>query len=287
LPVERLTMLKISEFSRLSQVTVKTLHYYDKIGLLKPVHIEGPTGYRFYSVDQLARIHRIMALKELGLSLEQVGLIVDRDLSVEQIRGMLRLKQIEIQEQINSEQKRLSLVEFRLRMIEAETNFPELDVVIKRLDAMKVLSMLVGERHQMAKVVKEIRNAIESGEIKYAGIAMDVLYGGEYGHEISIPDASHEIIFAVEDGQSNDVRLESQGMLKLRSEPAIDTAATLIIEGGEQTARHEKVLLLQRWAVAHGYKLGNRVRVFHPRGPLETLDRSGWVSELQLALEPN
>ena len=76
-------MLKISEFSRLSQVTVKTLHYYDKIGLLKPVHIEGSTGYRYYSVDQLARIHRIMALKELGLPLEQVGLIMDQDLNVE------------------------------------------------------------------------------------------------------------------------------------------------------------------------------------------------------------
>jgi DNA-binding transcriptional MerR regulator len=278
-------MLKISEFSRLSQVTVKTLHYYDKIGLLKPVHIEGSTGYRYYSVEQLSRIHRIMALKELGLSLEQVGLILDQDLSVDQIRGMLQLKQVEIQEQISREQKRLSLVEFRLRMIEAEINFPELDVVIKSLDALKVLAMFVEERHQMAPVGKEIRNAIESGEIKYTGVTMDVLYGGEHGHEIRIPQAPHEIILVVEDAQANDVRLETQGMLKLRSEPAIKTAATLILEGGEQPARHENAMLLQRWAVAHGYMLGNRMRVFHHRGPLETLDRSEWVSELQLSVE--
>jgi len=68
-------------------------------------------------------------LKDLGLSLEQVSLILDQELSVEQIRGMLRLKQVEIQDQIISEQKKLSLVEFRLRMIEAEIKFPELDVV--------------------------------------------------------------------------------------------------------------------------------------------------------------
>ena len=105
-------MLKIGEFSRLSQVTVKTLHHYDKLGLLKPIHIEECSGYRFYSVEQLSRIHRIMALKDLGLSLEQVSLILDQELSVEQIRGMLRLKQVEIQDQIISEQKNYRWLNF-------------------------------------------------------------------------------------------------------------------------------------------------------------------------------
>jgi DNA-binding transcriptional MerR regulator len=279
-------MLKISEFSRLSQVTIKTLHYYDKLSLLKPAHIEEPSGYRFYTVDQLSRIHRIMALKEMGLSLEQIGLILDQDLSVEQIRGMLRLKQAEIQEQINSEQKRLSLVEFRLRMIEAEVNFPELDVVIKRLGPLRVLSMFVEKRHQMGPMVKIVRNAIEAGDIKYAGFSIDLLHGGDHGHEIKLPDSPHEIILVVGDDQIEDVQLKGQGIMKLRNEPAIETAATLIIEGEERDARHEKIVLLQRWAVAHGYKLGDRLRVFHHRGPLETLDRAEWVSELQLAIEP-
>ncbi len=63
-------VLKIGEFSRLSQVTVKTLHHCDELGLLQPAHIDQFTGYRYYTVEQLPRIHRIMALKELGLSLE-------------------------------------------------------------------------------------------------------------------------------------------------------------------------------------------------------------------------
>ena len=72
-------MLKIGEFSRLSQVTVKTLHHYDDLGLLRPAHIDQETGYRYYTVEQLPRIHRIMAIKELGLSLEQIGLMVLRE----------------------------------------------------------------------------------------------------------------------------------------------------------------------------------------------------------------
>ena len=61
-------MLKIGEFSRLSQVTIKTLHHYDELGLIKPAHTDPISNYRFYTVEQLPRIHRIMALKEMGLS---------------------------------------------------------------------------------------------------------------------------------------------------------------------------------------------------------------------------
>ena len=54
-------MFKIGEFSKFSQVTVKTLRYYDQIGLLKPAEIDRFTGYRYYSASQLPRLHRILA----------------------------------------------------------------------------------------------------------------------------------------------------------------------------------------------------------------------------------
>ena len=57
-------MLKIGEFAWLSQVTVETLRHYDRIGLLKPDHLDPFTGYRYYSLDQLARLNRILALRE-------------------------------------------------------------------------------------------------------------------------------------------------------------------------------------------------------------------------------
>ena len=46
-----------------------TLRYYDEIGLLKPIHVDLETGYRFYTMDQLPHLHRILAFKELGLGL--------------------------------------------------------------------------------------------------------------------------------------------------------------------------------------------------------------------------
>jgi DNA-binding transcriptional MerR regulator len=59
-------MLKIGDFSRLGQVTVKTLRHYGQLGLLKPAWIDRYTGYRYYSLEQLPRLNRILALKELG-----------------------------------------------------------------------------------------------------------------------------------------------------------------------------------------------------------------------------
>jgi DNA-binding transcriptional MerR regulator len=62
-------MLKIRDFARLAEVSLTTLRYYDEIGLLKPIYVDPETGYRFYTMDQLPHLHRILAFKELGLGL--------------------------------------------------------------------------------------------------------------------------------------------------------------------------------------------------------------------------
>jgi DNA-binding transcriptional MerR regulator len=113
-------MFKIGEFSRFSQVTVKTLRYYDEIGLLKPAEVDPFTGYRYYSANQFPRIHCILALKDLGLTLEQIGDLLEGDLTPDQIRGILRVRQSEIKQQVAEEQARLARVEQRLRQIEQE-----------------------------------------------------------------------------------------------------------------------------------------------------------------------
>lgn len=97
-------MLKIGDFSRLSRVTVKALRYYDEIGLLKPVKVDRFSGYRYYSVDQLPRLNRIVVLKNLGLSLEEVSQLVNNDLPAEHIRQLLQVKQAEIRQRLQDEQ---------------------------------------------------------------------------------------------------------------------------------------------------------------------------------------
>ncbi|MCD8184558.1 MAG: MerR family transcriptional regulator [Bacteroides sp.] len=64
---------KIGEFSKLCQVTVKTLRHYEEIGLLIPFEVDEWTGYRYYDISQLRRMNRIVYLKRLGLSLEEIA----------------------------------------------------------------------------------------------------------------------------------------------------------------------------------------------------------------------
>jgi DNA-binding transcriptional MerR regulator len=103
-------MLRIGDFSKIGQVSVKTLRYYDAVDLLNPIDVDPATGYRYYSFDMLPKLNRILALKELGLSLEQIKQLLEDDLSAEQLRGMLRLKQVEIHQQMADEKEKQQLL---------------------------------------------------------------------------------------------------------------------------------------------------------------------------------
>jgi DNA-binding transcriptional MerR regulator len=113
-------MLKIGDFSRLSQVSVKTLRYYDEVALLKPTQVDEVSGYRYYAVAQLRHLHRILALRDLGFSLDQIGYVLEADLSIEELRGMLRLRRAEQQQRLLEEQERLDRVEALLQLIHHE-----------------------------------------------------------------------------------------------------------------------------------------------------------------------
>lgn len=88
-------MYGIGTVARLAQVSVRALRHYDHVGLLRPAHVDPVTGYRYYAPDQVLRLHRILVLRDLGVPLPEIGQLVDDDVTVEQLRGILRLRQAE------------------------------------------------------------------------------------------------------------------------------------------------------------------------------------------------
>ena len=129
--------LKIGNFARVCQVSVSALRYYDEAGLLSPSHVESWTGYRHYDLDQIRTLNRILALKDLGLSLEQIRQLLREEVPAEQMRVMLRLKQSELEEEAREIRERLARVEARIQHIEMEGKMPEYDVVMKRVDPIR------------------------------------------------------------------------------------------------------------------------------------------------------
>lgn len=133
-------MFKIGDFSQLGQVSVRALRHYEELGLLKPGQIDKFTGYRYYTVDQLPRLHRILALKDLGLSLEEIGSLLDSDLPAERLHSLLVNKQRTIEAQLREESARLARVAARIRQLEQEGQSPRYEVVTKALPAQTIVA---------------------------------------------------------------------------------------------------------------------------------------------------
>ena len=77
-------MHRIGEFSRLAQISIKTLHHYDEVGLLKPAHVDAETNY---SMSQLPRLYRILALRDLGFPLNRIAEALDEGVNADQLRA--------------------------------------------------------------------------------------------------------------------------------------------------------------------------------------------------------
>jgi DNA-binding transcriptional MerR regulator/predicted transcriptional regulator YdeE len=134
-------MLSIGEFARYLGVSVRMLRHYDGLGLLVPAHVDPCTGYRRYTASQLERSNRLIALKELGFGLDQIGPVLDARLSVAELRAMLMLRRAQVAEQIATDQARLAEIERRLRSIEGGT-MSQLEFVEKALPAVRVAQIV-------------------------------------------------------------------------------------------------------------------------------------------------
>lgn len=133
-------MLNIGEFARFAGVSVRMLRHYDSLGLLVPTSVDPTSGYRRYSESLIPRAHQLVALKELGFSLDEVGILMADTLSTVQFRDLLEDRRRSLVDQIDADTARLGEVERRLRLIEGvpmshlafeEKSLPELRVLAR------------------------------------------------------------------------------------------------------------------------------------------------------------
>ncbi|WP_433832770.1 MerR family transcriptional regulator [Actinoplanes sp. CA-015351] len=134
-------MFSIGEFAGLGRVSVRMLRHYDAIGLLRPAYVEPHSGYRFYTAGQLRLLNRVLALKDLGFSLQEVQTLIDEKLDTAQLRGMLRLRRVELATRMRQDTARLAQVDARLHMIESEGHMDTGDVILKSIPATRVVQL--------------------------------------------------------------------------------------------------------------------------------------------------
>jgi DNA-binding transcriptional MerR regulator len=124
-------MYRIGDFSIISRVSIKMLRHYDEIGLFVPAQIDRFTRYRYYTLDQLPRLNRIMALKEMGFSLAEVAHLLDSPLSAEDMSRMLAEKQAALAAQMAQLEDQLMQLATWMKRIEIEGKMPDYVVTLK------------------------------------------------------------------------------------------------------------------------------------------------------------
>jgi effector-binding domain-containing protein len=249
-------MIRIGDFSKLSRVPVKTLRYYDEVGLLKPVEVDAFTGYRLYEYSQLPTLNRILALKELGFSLEEIGRLLDDDLSVEQMRGMLKLREAEARQRMQQEAERLERIEIRLRQIEQEKCMSKYEVVIKSAEQIRVASVrdIVPTPPAQGPLWKELGGYLAMNHIRPNGACFTLYYDDEF----------KERDWDLEVCEQIDVDLSESRRIKVRTLPAIDSLACTIHHGPFVTIG-EAYNALGQWITDNGYRITGPCREVYLR----------------------
>ena len=271
-------MFGIGAFARVAQVSVRTLHHYDDLGLLPPAQVDPQTGYRWYRADQLQRLNRILALRDLGLPLTEVRKVVDDEVSVDELRGMLRLRQAEARDQMAAEAERLSRVEVRLRQIETEGRVGDYDVVVKPVQAQHVALVDTTAASfgnaTLGPIFGRLFGELD-GELERVGVA-------PAGPTIALYEESEDaapikVMACVPIDETDDVRSDRVDVADI---PAISRAATTI-HRGSMARVEEGYRALLRWADETGEQIDGFSREIY----LECVgDPETWVTELQFAL---
>lgn len=273
-------MFKIGDFSRVCRIPVSALRYYADIGLLEPAEIDSFTGYRYYSLSQLPRLNRILALKDLGLSLTEIKRVLESDdeLSVDELRGMLKLKQAELEQELADRQAQLNRVAARLQQIQQEGKMPEQEVVLKQLEAQYVLSyrFIADSPDAIGPMLMRVYPALY-GQGIMPSAAPGVRYHSEVFDETRIDT---EIIYPVNKDVKDKIIINDEVQVTPCELPAEEVAS--IIHKGEYDTLSTSYAVIGQWIESNQYQMVGPVRELYLTAPD---DPEGPITEIQFPVK--
>jgi len=266
-------MFTIGDFAAFGQVSPRMLRHYDALGLLRPAVVDPATGYRYYSADQLSRLNRIVALKDLGFSLQQVQEIVDAKLGADELRGMLRLRRAQLEADLARTASQLVSVEARLRLIEKEGHMPTDDVVLKRIAPTRVAELSAISASYDGTDIGPVLQPLFGQLFERLGAAGVMPCGSPVAYYEDAEDERIRVHAAVpvDAGTAADVDFTEL--------PELQQAATIVHKGDMYDAERS-MQTLARWIEDNGYRSQGYAREvtleFDPDNP------ANWVHEFQI-----
>ena len=270
-----MTLYKISAFSRLGQVSIKALRLYDQRGLLKPAQVDAATGYRYYQIEQLSRLHRILALKAMGLSLEQISQLLNDDLSLSQMQAMLRLKQTELQQQLIEAQHRLTAVNAHLKYLQEEQAMPDYEVILKPVESIQHMASIrdtIPAYNRVGQLFGEIMAYLGQNRAEPQGYCVAIWHHADY--QESNVDA--EALIAIPQ------TLQGNPRIQIRDLSALDLVAS-VIHRGSYTTLNQAYGAIVKWIEDNDYQIVGYNRELYLKGGAEQ-ENPNYVTEIQFPI---
>lgn len=254
-------MLKIGDFSLLSKISIYMLRHYDEIGLLKPIHVDNFTNYRYYDEKQLSIANRIQSLKGMGLSLSVIKKILNEYGDTKNLKTYLELQAAQKKDDLRVLQEQIALIENAVKEIQNSENPKILDIAVKEIPKRNVISC----RGKLSWYSQE-------GEL------WSILHDETKDMNVQFASPSYEVAVIYETDMDGKVDVEVQHAVigsypntahtQFKTVPAILVAA-LTCEGGYeklQSINNE----LSRWILENGFELcGNVMNIYHISPKLE------------------
>ena len=272
-------MFTIGDFANLGRVSVRMLRHYDSIGVLLPAAVDPVNGYRLYSAGQLARLNRVVALKDLGFTLAQVRSILEDQIGPVELRGMLRLRQAQLEEQLDADRARLRGIEARLRIIEEEGTMKTQEVVLKSVDSVRIAEMTTKASSFQTVDIAPAIQWLYPQLMQNLGAARVQPTG--YGIAYYEPgDADSSVV--IHAGITVSAEPMADQPFEIVDLPAVGSAATLIHRGSMDHVE-ASYQTLANWIEANGYRNAGFSREFYL--DYDPDDAENGVTELQIPVD--
>ena len=265
--------LKIGEFSRLMQTTVKTLRHYEQIGLLLPDEVDEATGYRYYRMEQMQRLNAIKDLKSLGFSLDEIKDIYDDDTHTPSLE-ILEAKIDDCRRQLRELEQR------RLRLAVLADSRKQL-LIMEKFSIQSLPEIIVASHRE----VVENYDAIGAMCVNVIGPEMQRLgckcpppgycFTIEHDKEYKPKDIDIEYCEQVEEAG------EDSAIITFKRLPAVPTALCMK-HVGPYDHFYQSYVELFKYAEEQGYQIAGAPRTCYIDGCWNQEDPEKWLSLIQL-----
>lgn len=267
-------MYRIGEFSKLTKTTIKTLHYYDEVGLVKPHRVDDENGYRYYTTAQLIQIHQILSLRQAGLSISEIQDIMSGNDRKEILRG----KQAELEQELVQVQRRIARVNHILQHMK-EDYFMEYQAIIKELPACIVYSkrFILPNYDALFEIIPKIGEEVSQANPELKCANPEYCFLVDHDVEYKEKDINVEFCEAVT-AYGNPV-----GDITFKEISAVD--AVCVMHRGSYNDLGKAYAFAFQFIEENGYEIADSPRESHIDGIWNKETEDEWLTEIQIPVK--